>query len=1226
MRWTKTRPKIGLVHAAALVLVVLVSDVLAQKDCTGTNRGWLTNGADKGVHPTGLFGPLGLHGEHIMASEVSSTTVQIRVSEVMYNSTTEGWKYNIDGGMTQTGSSSYNPFKVGGNGDLKPVSYYPERLYKVNIICTKVCAFLASFERGTRVDSVNESDVDKRAALQVGVNTGHVGVTATGVKAYRGISNYTSTVNDMPLATTYELYWEAPSFSEINYEGLDLRVSVVEDNTATCAGKFYQYTLPSLLTCGDGIKDDLEECDDRNTVNGDGCSSDCKIEVGYTCETKKDVLHGTGERDTFNREYVRSYCTKAEIYVDVLGGNGVYNKTTPLVVTEGGEATFTVLLSTTVKPGKEVFVSLLATTEDGQSAAGQIQMSKSSLRFDSTTAQVAQPIIVTAIGNNFRDGNRNIKIKYTVSSTDENYALASHPDTTVAITDDDVASLAYTTPENFIVMEGGVGVDFEVKLTAQPYGTVVVTFSGLPDSQLMLTPNQLAFGASDWNVQKKVSVVAIDNKVVEGKTAVKIRPTITAPGDVAYEALNSQAAAGDWDIPVQVEDNDTPGLVVTPTAISIVEGEAQHYYTVALRSQMQSGAEVSVTPTVNNCLAPCAFRARGGENRTLETLTFSEHNWDVEQKVYVTYDENDMVEWRSSDKPKLAGTKVFTIEHSTVSSDPLYNSLATHSAMWPYKVTVNVTDNDIPGVSHPEVVTLTEGGTGQDGQGLAEIDFPMKLLSRPTDKVEVRLSIQDPRVRIYEKFMVASPAYNVSAQGDAATITWQPEEWGTTRIVRLRAMFDDSAQKPDVLVGMHIVSSSNDVLYDKVVEKDIVITIKDNDVAKVMLTTPSGGSVANLEVTEGGSMTEFEMYLNAVPDNDVTLKLTPSAQLEVSPSTVVFTPQNWSNKVSVQVKAVDDALVESVKHQGLVRFELTGGTPSYTNVKVPDLSVTVNENDFVTVTRSIGTFGGIISPTEPSGAVILNVPGGVLNSTLNIKLEESEKPLGETVLGSKETISGSQNTYERVSGTYSFQPHGQTFKAPVYITIQYSEQLWVNEFTKSQVQNRLVFLKKDSDTDPEWKVVSGGKFSNGVATLATTSFSLYKVVIEKDPAKPPESIAAAEARMAGGLAGQDVAKCINGFELASTGSGSTCGFKFNDEITTQNNIEVTKEKDVDEYRISVLVIILLSAVGLEAFIILGLIISLNAKKAEGGSTVGSNAIVPVDNPAHNNALVSAKIP
>jgi cysteine-rich repeat protein len=36
--------------------------------------------------------------------------------------------------------------------------------------------------------------------------------------------------------------------------------------------------------CGDGQRFSDEECDDGNRANGDGCSSDCKIEKGFACK------------------------------------------------------------------------------------------------------------------------------------------------------------------------------------------------------------------------------------------------------------------------------------------------------------------------------------------------------------------------------------------------------------------------------------------------------------------------------------------------------------------------------------------------------------------------------------------------------------------------------------------------------------------------------------------------------------------------------------------------------------------------------------------------------------------------------------------------------------------------------------------------------------------------------------------------------------------------------
>jgi cysteine-rich repeat protein len=36
--------------------------------------------------------------------------------------------------------------------------------------------------------------------------------------------------------------------------------------------------------CGNGIVNSNEECDDNNTISGDGCSSNCTLEtIGFYC-------------------------------------------------------------------------------------------------------------------------------------------------------------------------------------------------------------------------------------------------------------------------------------------------------------------------------------------------------------------------------------------------------------------------------------------------------------------------------------------------------------------------------------------------------------------------------------------------------------------------------------------------------------------------------------------------------------------------------------------------------------------------------------------------------------------------------------------------------------------------------------------------------------------------------------------------------------------------------
>ena len=47
--------------------------------------------------------------------------------------------------------------------------------------------------------------------------------------------------------------------------------------------------VPCFTVCGDGIVAGAEECDDQNTVDGDGCSRrTCKIEADCLCINELD--------------------------------------------------------------------------------------------------------------------------------------------------------------------------------------------------------------------------------------------------------------------------------------------------------------------------------------------------------------------------------------------------------------------------------------------------------------------------------------------------------------------------------------------------------------------------------------------------------------------------------------------------------------------------------------------------------------------------------------------------------------------------------------------------------------------------------------------------------------------------------------------------------------------------------------------------------------------------
>ena len=56
-------------------------------------------------------------------------------------------------------------------------------------------------------------------------------------------------------------------------------------NTQGTPASTYSLGTRTASTCGNGTKAGTETCDDGNIVSGDGCSTSCTVESGYTCNT-----------------------------------------------------------------------------------------------------------------------------------------------------------------------------------------------------------------------------------------------------------------------------------------------------------------------------------------------------------------------------------------------------------------------------------------------------------------------------------------------------------------------------------------------------------------------------------------------------------------------------------------------------------------------------------------------------------------------------------------------------------------------------------------------------------------------------------------------------------------------------------------------------------------------------------------------------------------------------
>ena len=78
--------------------------------------------------------------------------------------------------------------------------------------------------------------------------------------------------------------WGAASITYFNDTNTTRRVYIVVDSAA--AANFGTFGLEldvRPVECGDGRVDDEEQCDDGNTVAGDGCNATCGVANGWAC-------------------------------------------------------------------------------------------------------------------------------------------------------------------------------------------------------------------------------------------------------------------------------------------------------------------------------------------------------------------------------------------------------------------------------------------------------------------------------------------------------------------------------------------------------------------------------------------------------------------------------------------------------------------------------------------------------------------------------------------------------------------------------------------------------------------------------------------------------------------------------------------------------------------------------------------------------------------------------
>lgn len=356
-----------------------------------------------------------------------------------------------------------------------------------------------------------------------------------------------------------------------------------------------------------------------------------------------------------------------------------------------------------------------------------------------------------------------------------------------------------------------------------------------------------------------------------------------------------------------------------PQTISVVVNPGTT--TVSEGGQVTVRVRLSEAPPVDR---PIAIIGNAQLTPTPASLTFTPSNWNVERTVILAAAQDD----DADDSPVTV----------------LFNGMG---AVADGTAMVMITDDDeqVLVVSPPSSLGVTEGASG---------NVLVQLSARPSSNIVVSVSIMDPAV----------------ATVSTGSLTFTSGNWNMAQTVMVSGAQDANTGNETTLLVL-------DPSVEGIPTHTVAVNVTDDDVLAI---DASPGNLGTLN--EGGAGATFGVRLTQMPAADVvvTLGATPSGAVNLSQTTLTFTPANYATVQNVTANAPQDANV--VDEQVTIQLSAAGLANRFVQATVDDddtqvielapTSLTVNEGATSNVSVSLRF--------QPAGNVVIDV--GSADSTI----------------------------------------------------------------------------------------------------------------------------------------------------------------------------------------------------------------------------------------------------
>ena len=322
--------------------------------------------------------------------------------------------------------------------------------------------------------------------------------------------------------------------------------------------------------------------------------------------------------------------------------------------------------------------------------------------------------------------------------------------------------------------ETAVASSYTVKLNSKPTDTVTVTIGGanpavsLSGATLSNT-NTLTFTTSNWDTAQTVTVTPVEdaNGIAETITLTHIQ----SGGDYTGIAVDS--------VTVNVTDSDTRNVVLSPTSLTVTEGDDTGVsYTVKLSTQPSDTITVTIGGHSGTDLS-----ISGTTLSNSNTLTFSTPNWNTAQTVTVkaghdgnSGDESETLTHTASggDYANVAKDLPVNVTDDAPATVAVSFGAASYSVAEGSTVTVKVTLSDDPEMDLTIPISKTDqgGASAADYSGVPpSVAFDSGETSKTFVFTAAHDTVDDDGESVKLSFGASLPAGVSAGTTDEATVS-----------------------------------------------------------------------------------------------------------------------------------------------------------------------------------------------------------------------------------------------------------------------------------------------------------------------------------------------------------------------------------------------------------------------------------------------------------------------